>query len=90
VSDRSSPPVKLDYRLSHCLFHFEYLPLAKRRFLGWLCGGRCWCDCAECQKHFEKIFPEQNKLALLKIGKVGSPDVLHPLPPTGGDRINVE
>jgi hypothetical protein len=41
-------------------------------------------------KHFEKVFPERNKLALLKIGKVGSPDVLHPLPPTGGDRINVE
>jgi len=49
VSDRSSPPVKLDYRSSRCLFHFEYLPSAKRRFLGWLCGGRCWCDCAECQ-----------------------------------------
>jgi hypothetical protein len=41
-------------------------------------------------KQFEKIFPEQNKLALLKIGKVESPHVLHPLPPTGGDRINVE
>jgi hypothetical protein len=43
-----------------------------------------------CSFHFKKIFPEQNKLALLKIGKVVSPDVLHPLPQTGGDRINVE
>jgi hypothetical protein len=69
VSDRSSPPVKLDYRSSRCLFHFEYLPLAKRRFLGWLCGGRCWCDCVECQNTLKKSSPNEINSRCLKSAK---------------------